>query len=493
MEAKTGRKISLIMFSFIKDYKYRRLNHELTVSTAKIAFWYVIGNFFAKGVTVLSAPIFTRILSKSEFGEFSNFTSWEGILIVLVTLDLGSSIARAKYDYNSRINEYLSSILIFSNIVTISIYICIEINQRYFMELFSIEIEYIRILFLYLLFLPAFSFLQIKHRIYRKYKFFVFFSVSSAIIRTTLSIVLVLHMENKILGRICGYLIPVTILHFILWIVVLADGKRLSWNCVRYGCKISIPLMPHALAGIILGNSDRIMITHYCGSEVTALYSLAYTVSTMTALLWTSMNQAWTPWLYDHMDSKDKKTIRKNSKIYISVFMGLLAGVYLIAPELIWILGGEQYYEAKYVMPPVILACSFQFIYGMYVNIEIFAKQTFTISFGTLGAAMLNLYLNQWLISRYGYIAAAYTTTVGYFVLLLFHYGIVRVFIKENADLYDKKFIVIVILLMVMLSCVSLVLYKYDFFRYLLLFAYIVAVVVVISRHQDQIRYWIGF
>ena len=193
------------------------------------------------------------------------------------------------------------------------------------------------------------------------------------------------------------------------------------------------------------------------------------------------------------MDSKDKKTIRKNSKIYISVFMGLLAGVYLIAPELIWILGGEQYYEAKYVMPPVILACSFQFIYGMYVNIEIFAKQTFTISFGTLGAAMLNLYLNQWLIPRYGYIAAAYTTTVGYFVLLLFHYGIVRVFIKENADLYDKKFIVIVILLMVMLSCVSLVLYKYDFFRYLLLFAYIVAVVVVISRHQDQIRYWIGF
>lgn len=481
------------MFSFIINRQYNQTNHELTVSTARIAFWYVIGNFFAKGVAVLSTPIFTRIMTKSDFGEFSNFTSWEGILVVLATLDLGSSIARAKYDYRDRINEYLSSILIFSNIVTICVYILAEINQRYFEKLFSMDMGYIRMLFLYLLFLPAYSFLQIKHRIYRKYKFFVLFSVGSAIIRTVLSVIFVLQMENKLLGRICGYLIPVTILYFMLWIAILTNGKRLSWDCVKYGCDISIPLVPHALAGIVLGNSDRIMITHYCGSEVTALYSLAYTVSTMTALLWTSMNQAWTPWLYDHMDSKDKRAIQKNSKVYLSIFMGLLTGVYLISPELIWFLGGEQYYSAKYVMPPVILACSFQFIYSMYVNIEIFAKKTFMISLGTLGAALLNLFLNQLLIPRYGYIAAAYTTTVGYFVLLLFHYGIVRVFIKENADLYDQKFIVIMILLMVMLSGISLVLYKNDFIRYFLLFAYLVAVEAAICRYQDKIRYWIGF
>ena len=79
-------------------------------STAKIALWYIISNVFGKGLAVISTPIFTRIMSKTEYGLFSNITSWESVLTVLVTLDLISSIARAKYDFDEKMEEYLSSI-----------------------------------------------------------------------------------------------------------------------------------------------------------------------------------------------------------------------------------------------------------------------------------------------------------------------------------------------------------------------------------------------
>ena len=48
-------------------------------------------------------------------------------------------------------------------------------------------------------------------------------------------------------------------------------------------------------------------------------------------------------------------------------------------------------------MPPVIVACAFQFVYGMYVNIEIFIKKTFQISVGTVAAAIVNIVLNYFL------------------------------------------------------------------------------------------------
>jgi len=475
------------MFNLKQKQKKEDTEYE-SVSTAKIAVWYVIGNFFAKGVAMLSTPIFTRIMSKNDFGEFSNFTSWENIIVIFVTLDLSSSIARAKYDFGERMDEYLSSILIFSNLVTLCVYFCMELHAEYFMKLLSMDIRYIRMLFVYLLFMPAFSYLQIKHRIYRKYKFFVVCAVSSAVIRTVLSVIFVLCMENKFMGRLCGYLVPVTLFNFVLWVVVLMEGKKISWDCVRYGCRISVPLVPHALSGIVLGNSDRIMITHYCGSEVTALYSLAYTVSTMTSLLWTSMNQAWSPWLYDHMNLMDKKAIRKSSKIYLGIFMGLLLGVFLTAPEMMLVLGGEQYYGARYVMPPVILACAFQFIYGMYVNLEIYAKKTFTISLGTMGAAVLNVFLNKLYIPQFGYIAAAYTTTVGYCALLLFHYGIVETAMKEYADLYDTRFIFFMIMFMIFFCGVSLILYEHDFFRYLLIFLYVLMFAAAVFKYRKDIR-----
>lgn len=476
------------MNRFINKLKNEMLKKETNASTAKIAIWYVIGNFFAKGMAMISTPIFTRLMSKSEYGQFSNFTSWESIITILVTLDFSSSIARAKYDFDERMNEYISSILIFSNFVTLCAYFFVEFNQSFFETLFSMDILYIRMLFVYLLFMPAFSYLQLKHRIYKKYKFFVAFSISSAIIRTAVSVLLVLVLDDKLFGRICGYLIPITLFNIVLWVIVIVEGRKVSWSCIKYACKISVPLIPHGLSGIVLGSSDRIMITYYCGSVVTAVYSVAYSVSLMATLLWTSMNQAWTPWLYDNMNARNEKVILKNSKIYLGTFSILVIGVLLISPEIILVLGGEQYYAARYAMPPIILGCAFQFIYGMYVNIEIFAKRTVTISIGTMAAAALNLILNALFVPKYGYIAAAYTTMIGYFALLVFHYCIVKTRLKEYSGIYDERFIFLMMFLIIAFSGISLILYQHNITRYLLILMYAIIMIVGVYKCKEVIK-----
>lgn len=458
-----------------------------STSTAKIALWYTASSILVKGIVYLTTPLFTRLMTKAEFGEFSNFCSWEAILSVVVTLDLTVSITRAKYDFGERMDEYLSSVLLTSNFATLFFYLIFELNSNYFEELFSMNSFYIRVMFISLIFHPAFQYLQVKHRIYRKYKFFVGFSVIAAVISTGISVLLVFFLDDKLEGRIYGHTVPIAVMSLFLWIYVVFKGRKLSFDCIKYALVISIPLIPHTLSGILLGNSDRVMITNYCGSQDTAMYTLAYQICLLANLFWSSMNKAWSPWLYDNLNAQKYDLIKKNSKIYLGFFAVLITGIFFVSPEILLIMGGHQYYEARYCMPPVILGCVFQFAYGMYVNLEIYEKKTFVISIGTISAALLNIVLNIIFVPIWGYIAAAYTTLLGYLLLFGFHYVSVKRISKELHSVYEKKFVFLIIFGLSVTSIISLLLYDFNVVRYFVFCLLLITITLVSYNYKTQI------
>jgi O-antigen/teichoic acid export membrane protein len=68
-----------------------------------------------------------------------------------------------------------------------------------------------------------------------------------------------------------------------------------------------------------------------------------------------------------------------------------------------------------------------------YGNYSFYRKKTGLISIATLSAGGINIGLNYWLIPIFGYIAAAYTTLVSYFLLFLFHFLTVKYVLKEKS------------------------------------------------------------
>lgn len=455
-------------------------------STAKIAFWYTVSNFLIRGLAAISMPIFTRILSKAEVGDYSNYTTWLGILTIIVTSNLYSSIARAKYDFDEEMDEYLSSILILSNIITLITYGIVEFNAAFFVDFFEMPLIYIRILFAYMLFSPAFDFLQTKHRIYRKYKFFIFFSMLSSVVNLGISITFVLLMDDKFMGRVLGTVVPMTIINFTLWAYILFRGRKVSFVHWKYGLIISGPLIFHALSGILLNSSDRIMIKKICGAEDTAIYTVAYTVASLVQLLWMSMNQAWSPWLFDNIHAGNREEIRKRTRIYLVLFTVITIAILLVIPEVVLIFGGREYYEARFVMPPVIVGIVFQFVYSLYVNLETYMKKTYAISIGTVGATTINIALNAIFIPKFGYIAAAYTTLIGFAALMIFHYIIVWK-TKEFRGLYDDKFNFIVLGIVFIFHFLCMFLYQNSLIRYLTMLLYGIALCVFAYKTRDKL------
>ena len=438
----------------------------------KAGTWYTISNFLLKGIGFISTPIFTRLMSKTEYGDYSNYTAWASIIAILVTLEMSGCVYRARYDYEEDFDGFLSSIVVCGSLITGICYAIVCIFMKYFVLIFDMDSIYIHLMFLTVLISPALSILQAKHRILQKYKSFVALSVGTTVVSTLASLWCVCHMEDKLFGRIIGMVVPMLVVYLLVYILVAGRG-RVFYNKEywRYAVAFSLPLVPHLLSNTILGSSDRIMIKQLCSAQDAAVYSVAYSCGMIVSILFTSLNQAWEPWLFDRVHEGDYEAVKKASRYYLLFFVILVMGSILVAPELIYIMGGQDYYQAVYAIPPVMAGYGCKFAYTFYVNMERFEKKTKYISIGTIAAAVLNVVLNFIFIPRFGYIAAAYTTLAGFAALVLLHYYMSRR--MGITGMYDNRFVFLMVALMLVLGPAAGTLYSLVFWLRWLIIAMI--------------------
>lgn len=439
----------------------------------KSGFWYTVSNFFLKGIGFITIPVFARMLTKEEFGYYNNFTAWLAVLTIVGTLSLSTSLIRARFDYKDDLEAFTTSNLILGSICTVVLYLCAWFNREWMEMVFSLDFKYITIMFLSILCLPAYNMFQQMQRFQYRYKTLVAITVCVSIGSVVLSLVLMGFMENSLSARIIGAQLPVCIVSVILYLYFLGKNRKIRVQYWKYSLLFCLPYVVHLLSNTVLNSIDRTMITNMCGAEETALYSMAYNIALIVNVLWDSMNSAYAPWLGEKLNAKEYENIKKYSYGYILIFACGLTGVMLIAPEVLYILGGKDYVIAKYVIPPVMLGYFFLFLYSMYVNIEQYEKKTGGMAVATCAAALLNLILNWIFIKRYGYIAAAYTTLAGYIFLFLVHYVIVKR--MGLTKVYNTGFIFCVTVVNGFVTAFITLSYQYDLLRYCLLLFYCIA------------------
>jgi O-antigen/teichoic acid export membrane protein len=137
----------------------------------------------------------------------------------------------------------------------------------------------------------------------------------------------------------------------------------------------------------------------------------------------------------------------------------MIAGACIVAmafgPEIIRIFASSEYYEARWVIPPVAASLYFMFLFPLYCNIEFYYEETKYIMATSCVAAIVNVMLNYFAIQVFGYIAAAYTTLICYILLAVVHYY-VHLWILDRhghkSKIYNTRFFVLlsVVLLLVM-------------------------------------------
>ena len=100
-------------------------------------------------------------------------------------------------------------------------------------------------------------------------------------------------------------------------------------------------------------------------------------------------------------------------------------------------------------------------------------------------AASVNLLLNRIFIPRYGYLAAAYTTLVGYLVLLMIHmYLVYRLKLDQ---VYDYKYVITTVAVSIALMILITLSHENTMIRYSVFSIYLIALMYLMTKHKNKL------
>lgn len=413
----------------------------------KAGLWYTLSNMLIKSIGIITAPIFTRLLTTADYGKINNFISWQSILIIFWGLGLEYSIGRAKLDFNTDFSNYTSSILSLSfigGIIMSFIFLLFAEPLSAFME---IDRSLLISLCVALLFSPPLSLYQTKLRFEYKYKRNVLFALYNAVLVTVLSIIFILlsDLGNQYKGKIYGTIIPIVGLGIISTYYIYKQGGKLDTQYWKYAVKYSLPMIPHGLGMLLLSQIDRIMIIKLDTDSGAGIYSFGYSLAVILLFLFSSVVSAWQPWLFDNLKLGNRQAIHKSVKVLNAIFLSLFLLMATLGPEVIKLLGSRDFWVAQTVIIPIATGIFYQFVYSYFFNIELYYKKVIFIPIGTISAAIINIALNALLLPQYGYIAASYTTMVSYFLLMLYHW-LVYLKIDQECTLPTKSLLLFTLL-----------------------------------------------
>lgn len=460
----------------LKGYldKYHKL-----APPVKAGLWFTISGFLQKAISFVTMPIFTRLLNTEEFGAVTIFNSWENIFLLIVTLNVFfGAFNTAMMDFEEERDRYSSSLMGFISLTSIIWFIIYLLFRSPINYLTGMSFGLSCIMFFQIFFQGVVSIWLSRLKFSYDYipvviAVLILFGLSPILSIIGIELFPLHKVEAKLIGNALAYSMVGTYSAFYLFKKGRCIISKKYW---KYAIKFSAPLIVHYLASVILGQADRIMISKFISDSAAAIYAVAYSVAMMLTILTTSANQAVVPWLFTSIKNNVLKQTRQSIYILLGSTIIALFFVMLIGPELIRILATNDYYDARWIIPPIVASLFFTFVYMLFANVEFYFKKTLYIVTASIAAAIVNIVLNYLFIPRYGYKAAAYTTLLCYILFALFHYLCARFIAKKEGLDWPFSINVIVMFMVALLSltAVALFVYQYIIVRYVIIISLII-------------------
>ena len=458
----------------------------------KASLWFMTCSILQKGISFSTMPIFIRLLSSGEYGDYSVFLSWESIISIFVTLNLSYQVfnnGMVKYDKDK--DSYTTSMVGLTFCAGGVAWLVYCLFNGFFQRYIELRFEYMGLMFFDMLFTATIGLWTVRQRYEFKYKALTIVTLANTVLNPVLGVILVTTLEDKVYARLVSIVASNFLVFVIVFIALLRNSRKIiSFPNWKYALKLDLPLIPHYLSMVLLNNSDRIMISKLCGSAYTAFYSVAYNAAMVMQIVVASVNASFNPWLYQQLKEKNYSKIRKTTN-YLLLLVALVTVIpVLFAPEVILILGSEEYASAVNIMPALSCCVFLMYIYTLFSNIEMFYERPKFIMIGSLSATVINIILNYIFIQLFGYEAAAYTTLVCYILLALFHYLMMVRVCKEQRiaeNIYNLHFIMALTGGVMLIAFAISRLYSYAIIRYTILAS--VFLIVIIQR-KKVLAFW---
>lgn len=433
--------------------------------TVKVSISYTICSILQKCISLITLPLFTRLLTTEQYGQLTIYQSWSGVIAIFVTLNLSAgSFSTAMVKFKDKREEYISSIqgiCLLLSLVFLVIYLPLNSfwNKLFHLPTFLIIIMLVEIV--------AQTGLQLwagKKRFEFKYKSIIAVTLATSVAAPILAYILVTNTGEKGIARIIGYAIIGIVVYGVIFVRNIIQGKKLfNKEFWRYAFRFNVPLLAYYISQVIFNQSDRIMIEHLTGASDAAMYGVAYNFAMILTFVLSAINNSYLPWYYEKIQAGKQEDNKRISSVIAIIMALLLLFVIWFAPEIIRIMAGKNYMSAIPVVAPISISLLLLFYSQLFINVEFYYEEKKLLVFASIGAAVVNIVLNYWLIPIFGFVVAAYTTLFSYILFALCNYIAMKVVLKkrniaDNALSY--KALIIIFVAFVAASYLGVVLYN---------------------------------
>lgn len=367
---------------------------------------------------ILTLPIFTRILSKEDYGVLALAQVYAVFVSSLANFGTTVSYDRNYFQYRGNreaLAQLLFSTLSFVVLNSLLLAVLTYLFRASLSQLIIDSPKHGDILFYAFCSNCVILLNQFYYTYFRNSEnavTFISYTITGSLISLALSLYFIVSLRMGVIGLIYSQLISYGLVFCILTYKFLAK-LPLSFNrrILFESLKISYPLTPRIFFGVIDNQFDKYMISLLGTLGGVGVYRIGQQVASMVFSFMTQLENVFIPGVYKRLFDLREKGGKEIGQYltpfaYVSIFGAML--ISLFSEEIISLLTHPSFHGAIDIVTVLCIYCGFLF-FGKIIGTQlIFLKKTYMTSLMTMIGLGLNIFLNVLLIRKWGAIGAAW-------------------------------------------------------------------------------------
>ena len=384
----------------------------------KNSFIYLLPVIINNLLPFITLPIFTRLLTKEDYGIFA-LAQVYGILVNgLVHLGMVNVYNRNFFQYREdkrKTAALLYSILAFVFINFILFVTLTYLFRGFFAELIIGSKEHDNILFFVFcanFFVSFGSYYLTYYKNSEDAATFVFYTILGGIITFLSSIFFIVIFRIGIIGFaysqiISGIVVFTLLTKKVYKLLPVSFNKNILMDSLRIG----YPLTPRIIVGVIGSQFDKYMIGLMATTGGVGIYSIGQRIANVVFIYMTSIQNVFSPRVFDKMFNRGGDGGKEIGQyltpfIYISILVAI--GIALFSEEVVIILTPASYHGAIDIVS--ILSMYYGVLFFGKQPQLLYAKKTYIVSILSISNIIVNVMLNIPFIMKWGAVGAAWAT-----------------------------------------------------------------------------------
>jgi len=388
---------------------------------------YTISSVINSAIPFLLLPILTTELTPADYGVLAMFQLVVSAVYPLVGINLEAAIARKYFDKDNTVfAEYIGTCVLLSLFSTFLVAILFSIFFIKIQEFSQIPPFWLKfvILVAFFQFLNTIilTFFQVKVKPMK----YGAFQISRSIVDVSLTLIFVVLLNKNYAGRLEAQIIS-NLLFGILAVIILYKSKNIRLRVLKKdissALKFGVPLIPHAIGGMLFTGIDRYFLTNMVGLAQTGNYTVAFQIGAMVSLITAAFNNAWVPWLFENLNKNDQLINKKIVKFTYLYFIVLACGSFiltLIFPLITRVFVGKAFTSVDSFSNYIILGFVFQGMYFMVTNYITYVKKTYLLAIITISVALIKIPITYYSIVWLGASGASVSWAITFLIFFLF-------------------------------------------------------------------------